>query len=350
MRYDISMITGDGIGPELSESAASVLDAIGDRLGLRLDVTRLPAGDGALERTGEALPASTVDAIRRSDACIKAPVGESAADVVVALRRMFDLYANIRPARSYPGTRALRDDIDLVIVRENTEDLYAGREFRAGASAVALRVISEGASRRIARRAFEIARGRASAAGAGAGNGGSSSARVTCVHKSNVMRVTDGLFAGACADVAGEYPDVEFEQMYVDACAMNLIRRPERFDVIVTTNLFGDILSDESSQVAGGLGMAPAANVGDDFALFEPVHGAAFDIAGRGIANPSSILLSIGMMLDWLGARNGDPACTGAGRRLERALLGLVGSGVKTRDVGGSKTTREFTRAVAESL
>lgn len=338
MVYKISLITGDGIGPELSESAVSVLDAIHDKLGLRFDVTRLQAGDAALEQTGAALPDETVRSVRQSDACMKAPVGESAADVIVVLRRMLDLYANVRPAKSYPNMPALRGDIDMVIVRENTEDLYTGKEFSLGDSAVALRIISERASRRIARYAFESAARRGSAK------------KVTCVHKSNVMRVTDGLFAEACAGVSRDYPDIAFEQMYVDACAMNLIRQPEQFDVIVTTNLFGDILSDESSQVVGGLGMAPAANIGDEFALFEPVHGAAFDIAGKNVANPSSFLLSIKMMTDWLGAKNGDRGCIEAGQKLEATIFDLVKSGVRTRDIGGDRTTTEFTKEIVDGL
>lgn len=279
--YKISLITGDGIGPELSESAISVLNTINDKLDLKFKITELLAGDKALNQTGNALPDETIKNIKESDACLKAPVGESAADVIVVLRRMFDLYANIRPAKSYPHMPALRDDIDMVIVRENTEDLYTGEEFSLGNSAVALRIISEDASKRIAKYAFETATQR------------NLKKKVTCVHKSNVMRVTDGLFAKSCLEVSKDYPEITFEEMYVDACAMNLIRQPEYFDVIVTTNLFGDILSDESSQVVGGLGMAPAANIGDSFALFEPVHGAAFDIAGQNIANPSSFLLSI---------------------------------------------------------
>lgn len=338
--YTLSLISGDGVGPELSESAMSILEAIGKKgPGPRFDVTVLPAGDRTLAETGKALPEQTVEHIKKSHACLKAPVGESAADVIVVLRRMLDLYANIRPAKSYPGMPALRQDIDMVIVRENTEDLYTGKEFDLGGSAaVALRIISEKASRRIARHAFEAAVRR---------NG---KKKVTCVHKSNVMRVTDGLFASACADVSRDYPGVEFEEMYVDACAMNMIRRPQEFDVIVTTNLFGDILSDESSQVAGGLGMAPAANIGDSFALFEPVHGAAFDIAGRDEVNPSSFLLSIRMMLEWLGARHGDPACIDAGERLESAIFNLVKSGETTRDLGGDMTTSGFTSRVAELL
>jgi Isocitrate/isopropylmalate dehydrogenase len=238
--YKISLITGDGIGPELSESALSVLNTIHDRLDLKFDITKLSAGDKALSETGKALPDETVSVIKNSDVCLKAPVGESAADVIVVLRRMLDLYANIRPAKSYPHMPALRDDIDMVIVRENTEDLYTGQEFSVGDSAVALRIISKKASTRIAKYAFETAKQR------------DSMRKVTCVHKSNVMRLTDGLFAKSCAEVAKDYPDVIFEEMYVDACAMNLIRQPEQFDVIVTTNLFGDILSDESSQVVGG--------------------------------------------------------------------------------------------------
>ncbi|WP_067961260.1 isocitrate/isopropylmalate dehydrogenase family protein [Nitrosopumilus sp. Nsub] len=336
--YKISLITGDGIGPELSDSAISILNTIQEKYGIEFKISKLIAGDKALEQTGKALPDDVVETIKNSDVCLKAPVGESAADVIVVLRRMLDLYANIRPSKSYPHMPALRDDIDMVIVRENTEDLYTGKEFSLGNSAVALRIISEDASKRIAKYAFETAKQR------------NSMNKVTCVHKSNVMRVTDGLFAKACVDVSKDYPEIEFEEMYVDACAMNLIRQPEKFDVVVTTNLFGDILSDESSQVVGGLGMAPAANLGDDFALFEPVHGAAFDIAGQNIANPSSFLLSIKMMLDWLGAKHNDQKCFEMAIKLESTIFDLVKSGIKTKDIGGDKTTSEFTKQITDNL
>jgi len=336
--YKISLITGDGIGPELSDSAISVLKTIQEKYGVEFEISKLIAGDKALEQTGKALPDDVVETIKNSDVCLKAPVGESAADVIVVLRRMLDLYANIRPSKSYPHMPALRDDIDMVIVRENTEDLYTGKEFSLGNSAVALRIISEDASKRIAKYAFETAKQR------------NSMKKVTCVHKSNVMRVTDGLFAKACVDVSKDYPEIEFEEMYVDACAMNLIRQPEKFDVVVTTNLFGDILSDESSQVVGGLGMAPAANLGDNFALFEPVHGAAFDIAGQNIANPSSFLLSIKMMLDWLGAKHNDQKCFEMAKKLESTIFDLVKSGIKTKDIGGDKTTSEFTKQITDNL
>ena len=336
--YKISLITGDGIGPELSDSAISVLETIHDKSELKFDISKLSAGDKALAETGKALPDETLETIKKSDVCLKAPVGESAADVIVVLRRLLDLYANIRPAKSYPHMPALREDIDMVIVRENTEDLYTGKEFSLGNASVALRIISEDASRRIAKYAFEAAKMR------------DSMRKVTCVHKSNVMRVTDGMFAKSCAEVAKDYPDITFEQMYVDACAMNLIRQPHQFDVIVTTNLFGDILSDESSQVVGGLGMAPAANIGDNFALFEPVHGAAFDIAGQNIANPSSFLLSIKMMFDWLGSKHNDTICFDIGNKLESIIFDLVKDGIKTKDIGGDKTTSEFTKEITDRL
>ncbi|HEY8110318.1 MAG TPA: isocitrate/isopropylmalate dehydrogenase family protein [Candidatus Nitrosotenuis sp.] len=336
--YHISLITGDGIGPELSESVIAVLERIHDKLGVKFNVEKLSAGDAALAKFGKALPDDTLNSIKKSDACMKAPVGESAADVIVVLRRMLDLYANIRPAKSYPHMPALKDNIDLVIVRENTEDLYTGQEFEMEGVAVAFRIISEAASKKIAKYAFETARRR------------NQKKLVTCVHKSNVMRKTDGLFSRMCANVAREYPDIQFDQMYVDACAMNLIRKPESFDVIVTTNLFGDILSDESAEVVGGLGMAPAANIGDNFALFEPVHGAAFDIAGKGIANPSSFILSAKMMLEWLGAKHNDKKCLEVAQRLERAVFDVVKNGTKTRDIGGDKTTKEFTKEIVSLL
>src|SRR5579885_458321 len=336
--YKISLITGDGIGPELSKSVTEILHAIHDKIGLKLEITTVEAGDAALKKTGKALPDATLEQIKKSDACLKAPVGESAADVIVVLRRLLDLYANIRPAKSYPNMPALKENIDMVIVRENTEDLYTGMEFDVGDTTIALRSISKSASERIARHAFEeaVRRGKKK--------------KVTCVHKSNVMRKTDGLFAKTCEAIAKSYPQIAFEHMYVDACAMNLIRQPEAFDVIVTTNLFGDILSDEASQVVGGLGMAPAANIGDRFALFEPVHGAAFDIAGKNIANPSSFILSAKMMFEWLAMKNNDAGSLEVAKKIEDAVYGVVGEGTKTKDIGGNKTTGEFTQQVISKL
>ena len=336
--YQISLITGDGIGPEISESVIKVLETVNDKLDLKIKIEKLEAGDNALKKTGKALPESTLESVKKSNACLKAPVGESAADVIIVLRRMLNLYANIRPAKSYPNMPALKDNIDLIIVRENTEDLYTGMEFDIGNTAVALRTISEDASKRIAKYAFLIAAQR------------NQKRKVTCVHKSNVMRKTDGLFVRSCSDIAKGFQDIHFEQMYVDACAMNLIRQPEAFDVIVTTNLFGDILSDEAAQVVGGLGMAPAANIGDDFALFEPVHGAAFDIAGKQAANPSSFILSAKMMFEWLGMKNNDQKCFAVAKKIESAVYGVVKNGIKTKDIGGNMTTSEFTRYVNSNI
>jgi len=336
--YKISLITGDGIGPEIAESANSILETIHDNLDIKFDITMVEAGDNALKNTGHALPDDAFQTIKNSDVCLKAPVGESAKDVIVYLRRMLDLYANIRPAKSYPNMPSLRDDVDLVIVRENTEDLYTGEEFETEGGAVAMRIITEKASQRIAKYAFTTAKQR------------NMQNKVTCVHKSNVMKKTDGLFSNVCSNIAEKFPEIKFEQMYVDACSMNLIRQPQSFDVIVTTNLFGDILSDESAQVVGGLGMAPAANIGDDFALFEPVHGAAFDIAGKGVANPSSFILSLKMMLDWLGTKHNDVGAIEVGAKLENSIIELVKSNIKTIDIGGEKTTKEFTAEVVKRL
>ena len=336
-KYQISVITGDGIGPEISESAFSILQEIHDNMGIKFEIKKLEAGDTILKNTGNALSEETFDIIKNSDACLKAPVGESAKDVIVYLRRMLDLYANIRPAKSYPNTPSLRDDIDLVIVRENTEDLYTGEEFDIGDASVAMRIISEKASKRIAEYAFKTATQR-------------NMKKVTCVHKSNVMKKTDGLFARMCSKVADDFPNIKFEEMYVDACAMNLIRQPQLFDVIVTTNLFGDILSDESAQVVGGLGMAPAANIGDKFGLFEPVHGAAFDIAGKNIANPTSFILSIKMMLDWIGNKYADTKCIEVAQKLENVVYDVVKNNIKTKDTGGDRTTIEFTKEIISRL
>ena len=336
--YKISLITGDGIGPEIADSVNSVLEAMHDNLDIKFDIKKLEAGDTALKNSGKALPDDVIKSIKDSDVCLKAPVGESAKDVIVYLRQMLDLYANIRPAKSYPNMPSLRDDVDLVIVRENTEDLYTGEEFEVEGAAIAMRIISEKASRRIAEYAFTTAKQR------------NIQKKVTCVHKSNVMKKTDGLFSSVCSNVAKNFPEIELEQMYVDACSMNLIRQPQLFDVIVTTNLFGDILSDESAQVVGGLGMAPAANIGDDFALFEPVHGAAFDIAGKQIANPTSFILSIKMMMEWLGVKNNDQNASNAAKILEDTVLNIVNSGVATKDIGGTMSTREFTKEITNKL
>jgi 3-isopropylmalate dehydrogenase len=302
-------------------------------------IKEVDAGDNALIKFGKALPDFSIDAIKKSDVCLKGPIGETAADVIIVLRRMFDLYANIRPAKSYPKIKNLAHSVDLVTIRENTEDVYLGWEFNIDENTViALRMTTERASRRVAEYAFKTARLR------------NRKKKVVAVHKANVLRKSDGLFANTCRSVADGYSDVKYSEMYVDACAMNLIRNPEDFDVILTTNLFGDILSDEAAQIVGGLGIGPAANIGNSFALFEPVHGAAFDIAGKNIANPSSILLSTKMMLEWLAVKYNDPDTLNIGKRIEEVIISLLKQNKKTKDIGGKLSTREFTKLVASSM
>lgn len=332
--YRIAVIRGDGIGPEVIDATVEVLQALQDSVkGLSLSFDFAEAGDQCLKSRGVALPQETVEAIMGAHATLKGPVGESAADVIVKLRIMLDLYANIRPFKSYPGVPCLRDDVDFVIVRENTEDLYKRYEFMVdeGNAAIALRVITKKCCERIARKAFEIALRRPKKF-------------VTIVHKSNVMSLTCGLFAKVCKEVANNYPEVSYEEMYVDACAYNLVVRPEIFSVIVTTNMFGDILSDEAAAVTGSLGIAPGANIGDRYAIFEPIHGSAPDIAGKGIANPCATMLSAKMMLDWLGELK-------AAQILERAIMRVLGDKKSlTPDLGGKATTRDFTYAVKEAI
>ena len=341
-RYCISLVNGDGIGPELANSGQILLEKIGDYSGIKFDIVNVEAGDNALIKYNKALPDFSFDNIKKSDACLKAPVGEHAADVILVLRRYFDLYANIRPAKSYPNVKSLNPSVDLVIVRENTEDVYLGWEFSIGDDVViGLRLTTAEASRKIAEYAFEEALRR------------DAKKSVVCVHKSNVMRVGDAMFSKISKDIAEKYPNVEFSESYVDACAMNLIRNPEKFDVILTTNLFGDILSDEAAQVVGGLGLAPAGNIGKNFAIFEPVHGAAFDIANKNIANPSSMFLSVKMMFGWLASKNKNSegrSLIELGKKIEKTLISLLEENIRTIDIGGNIHADEFTKMFVTKL
>lgn len=336
--YDVALIPGDGIGPELTEATLGVLDVVQERSSLDLEFVRLEAGDACLEERGVALPEETVEAIKGSHVCLKGPVGETAADVIVKLRMMFDLYANLRPIKAYPGVPCLRNDIDLIFVRENTEDLYKGFEFMLEDAAIGLRVITRAGCERIARKAFNIARMR------------NSKRKVTAIHKANVMRKTCGLFAGVCRKVADEYPDISFNEQYVDAASMRLIKEPQNYDVIVTTNMFGDILSDEAAQLVGGLGMAPGGNIGENFGLFEPVHGSAPTRVGKHTANPCSMILASKMMLDWLGEKYSDEACSEAARAVEAGVSETLRKGLTIPDFGGNLTTLEMGRAIAEQI
>jgi 3-isopropylmalate dehydrogenase len=336
--YAIALIQGDGIGPEISSASLGVLEALRARFDLRFEFRPSPAGDACKASTGEALPSGSLSTIEDSDACFKAPVGDTAAETIVKLRQMLNLYANIRPSKSLPNVPSLRPDIDFVIVRENTECLYRGMEFEVDGGVVALRTITRTASARIAKYAFELAEQR------------DGRRKVVAVHKSNVLRKSDGLFSQVCREVSTRYPSVAFSEMLVDAAAMNLIRIPESFDVMVTTNMYGDILSDEAAQLVGGLGMAPSGNIGESSAIFEPVHGAAPDIAGKGVANPLAMILTSAMMLEWLSKTRGDPSCAEAASSIRKAVNRTLESEVKTSDLGGSSSTSDVGAAVAKQL
>jgi 3-isopropylmalate dehydrogenase len=337
--YKIAVIEGDGIGPELTEATLKVLEAVQAKFNLKLNLIGTEAGDTCAQRRGVPLPEDSVQKIKTSQACLKGPVGETAADVIVKLRLMFDLYANLRPLKTYPAAAAARPDIDMIFVRENTEDVYKGLEFAIGNdTTVCLRVITRKNCERIARKAFEVARLR---------NG---KKKVTAIHKANVMRVTDGLFASVCREVSKQYPDIAFNELYVDAASMRLIKEPQDFDVLLTCNMFGDILSDEAAQLIGGLGMAPGANIGDNFALFEPIHGSAPNRAGKQTANPLSMILAAKMMLEWLGEKYNDAQCVNAANAIENAVVATLRSGDTVPDLGGKTTTVGMAEAIAAAL
>jgi 3-isopropylmalate dehydrogenase len=333
--FRVAVIEGDGIGPEIVAATKLVLEKAVSKHGLDVDLIHVEAGDSAVKKYSEAVPADTWNTIKSCDAILKGPVGESAGDVVVKIRRGLDLYANIRPAKTLPGVKALKPDVDLVIVRENTEDVYIRAEYVvADGVSIALRLVTKRATERIARKAFELARKRRK--------------KVTVVHKANVLTVTDGLFKKVVYEVGKESPDVEIDEMYIDAAVMDLVRKPERFDVIVTTNLYGDILSDLAAYVTGSIGLAASANIGDEKAMFEPIHGAAFDIAGKGVANPTAMILSAAWLLKWLGEKSGISNYVEAGKAVESAIERVLSEGkVLTPDLGGSAKTIEFAEAVA---
>jgi 3-isopropylmalate dehydrogenase len=338
MKYKVALIPGDGIGPELTEATMHVMNAVQKEFGVELEFKELEAGDACKEKRGVALPDDTVETIRSSHVCLKGPVGETAADVIVKLRIMFDLYSNIRPIKSYQGVPCLRDDIDLVFVRENTEGLYKGFEFKFDDTTIALRVITLKGCTRIAKKAFEVASRR------------NKKKRVTSVHKANVLRVTDGLFARVCRETAEKYSGLVFDEQYVDAASMRLIKEPQDYDVIVTTNMYGDILSDEAAQLVGGLGMAAGGNIGDSFALFEPVHGSAPTRVGKHTANPCSMILASKMMLKWLGEQHQNPVCFKAADAVEACLSEVLRKGLTIPDFGGKLKTVEMGEAIAEEI
>ena len=360
--YNVTLIPGDGIGPEISDAMRRVVEATGVSISWHIE----HAGEGVIDAEGTPLPARVIDAIRETGIAIKGPVttpvGTGFRSINVELRKQLDLFTNLRPSLSIPGTGARYDDVDLVIFRENTEDLYAGIEFEVGSpgaeriretvaqlgagtirpdAGISIKPISEFGTRRIVKAAFDYA----------AANGRK---RVTAVHKANIMKHSDGLFLRVAREVAAEYADagVAFDDMIVDATCMHLVIDPTQFDVLVLPNLYGDIVSDLCAGLVGGLGMAPGANIGQDVAIFEAVHGSAPDIAGRGIANPTALMLTATMMLRHLGEQD-------AADRITRAITAVIGRGevltgdlkkIRTGSAEGAATTEEFTDAIVAEM
>ena len=328
--YDITIISGDGIGQEVMESAEYLLDS----LDLNFSFNYGEAGFECFNKNGTTLPEETVKMAKSSDATL---FGASTStpgqpSPIINLRKELDVYANLRPIKSYKGVKSIAEDINFIIVRENTEGLYSQNEYGDKNKMIAERVITRKASEKISDIAFKLASRR------------NMLNKVTCVHKSNVLKKTDGVFKESFYKVAKNYPAIKTEDFYVDATAMYLITNPLNFDVIVSTNLFGDILSDESAGLVGGLGLAPSGNIGDKNGLFEPVHGSAPDIAGKGIANPCSMILSTAMMLDYLGEKE-------IASRINHAVERVVAKGkVLTPDLSGNAKTMEMTEEIVKEL
>jgi len=327
--YKIALIPGDGIGPEVTQAVLHVLDA----LDLNFNYTPAYAGEACFQDTGTTIPEETVTIAKNADATLFGAVTSvpGTKSAIITMRKELDLYANLRPVKSYSGINMLYKDLDIIIVRENTEGLYSGIEEYTPEGATALRVVTRSASERISKFAFDLAKN-------------TDRNKVTAVHKANVLKKTDGIFLHEFLKVADEFPSIEHDDKYVDAAAMFMVTQPQMFDVIVTTNLFGDIISDIGAGLVGGLGLAPSANMGNNNALFEPVHGSAPDIAGSGISNPSAMILSAVMMLNYLGELE-------EAKKLESALLDVLQqSKILTPDLGGSSKTMEMAEEVRSKL
>jgi isocitrate dehydrogenase (NAD+) len=331
-KHTITLIPGDGIGPEIVAATVRVIEATG----VEIEWENQILGAQALEKFGETLPEASIESIRRNKVALKGPimtpVGKGFTSVNVGLRKALDLYANVRPVKALPNVPCRYPELDLVIVRENTEGLYSGIEHIVVPGVVeSLRIITEKASRRIVQYAFQYARD-------------NDRKKVTAVHKANIMKLSDGLFLECFYSIAKEFPEIEADDKIIDNCCMQLVMRPEQFDVMVMENLFGDILSDLCAGLIGGLGLAPGANIGEHGAVFEAVHGSAPDIAGQGVANPTALILSAIQMLRYIGERD-------AANGLEAALLAVFADGTAiTRDLGGTAKTNEFARAIEEKI
>jgi isocitrate dehydrogenase (NAD+) len=332
MVHTITLIPGDGIGPEVTEAVVRIFTAAG----LQIEWERQDAGVIAFKRYGQSLPAHLLDSVKKNRVALKGPVttpiGEGFTSVNVGLRKALDLFSNLRPVKNLPGVESRFQGVDLIIVRENTEDLYAGLEHQIVPGIVeSIKIITERASTRIARFAFDYARKFARK-------------RVTAIHKANIMKLSDGLFLESCRRVSREFIDVAYDERIVDAACMHLVMHPERLDVLLLPNLYGDIVSDLCAGLVGGLGVVPGANLGTDIAVFEAVHGSAPDIADQNLANPTALLLSGVLMLAHIGER---PSADRIRAALERVLAGGI---VRTRDLGGTATTTEFTDAICKAI
>lgn len=355
MQYEIGVMDGDDIGLEVVPEAVGVMSAAAEAEGgLNLEFHHLPVGWQAYMEYGSALPDGTVESLEEMHGLVLGPIGHAAYprdrpglfNAHPLLRRRFDLFANLRPARSYATVPAVHEGVDLVVVRENNEGFQPDRNMVAGGgefqptqdTALSVRVITRRQSERVARTAFETARQR------------DGKKRVTAIHKQTVFELTDGLFMETVREVAQEYPDVTLDDYQVDTFSMHAVMKPQQFDVVLCTNMFGDILSDQCAGLVGGLGMAPGLNVGDRQAMAQATHGSAPDIAGKGIANPYAMIMSSKMLLEWLGIRHGDGRLLSAGRRIERAAeLVFATPGNLPVDLGGGASTRQIGAAISEA-
>lgn len=332
MAYTVTLIPGDGIGPEVANAAVKVIDATG----VKIEWHTHEAGNDVINRYGTPLPQETLDAVIKNKVCLKGPIGTPIgtgfASVNVQLRKTLDLYANYRPTKTIQGVKSRYEDIDLIVVRENTQGLYSGLEHIVIPGVVeSIRVITEKASERIVKFAFDAAvkYGRK---------------KVTAVHKANILKMSDGLFLEVARRIARGYPDIEYNESIVDSTAMKLVMNPEQFDVLVMENLFGDIISDLTSGLIGGLGMAPSANIGEKYSVFEAVHGSAPDIAGKGLANPTALILSSVLMLEHLGELE-------AAARIKSSVHKVLGEQqTVTRDLGGTASTNQYVDALIANL
>jgi len=332
MRHKVTVIPGEGIGPEVAAATRRIIDAAG----VQIEWEELSARTDSATEAGQLVNQAAIDSVRRNHVALKGPTGTAIAggapSVNVALRKTLDLYANLRPVKNLPGVTSRFENVDIVLVRENTEDLYSGLEHEVVPGVVeSLKIITERASTRIARFAFEYAKR-------------SGRKKIHAIHKANIMKLSDGLFLKSVRAVAERYKDIEYKELIVDNACMQMVLNPQQFDMLLLPNLYGDVMSDLAAGLVGGLGVVPSGNIGDECAMFEAVHGTAPDIAGKGLANPTALLMSGIMMLDHLGERP-------AARRIAAALERVYREGKHaTRDLGGRATTQEFTDAVISAL